>query len=169
MCPNVRAIRYRQQDALVGVGRDISERKRAEAEMERSRAEAEQANRAKSRFLANMSHEIRTPMHGIIGTTALLLECALGPDQRELVETIRDSAGALLVLVNDILDFSIMEAGKLRLEACEFDLAACLSQAAELLASGAQAKGIDTGSRHASAVPWFREMPDACGRSCSTC
>ncbi|MGA2118585.1 MAG: PAS domain S-box protein [Bryobacteraceae bacterium] len=147
---NCRIIDYRQTRAILGVARDIGERKRAEAEvarrtaeMERARAEAENANRAKSEFLANMSHEVRTPLNGVIATTGLLLDTALSADQLELAGTIRTSADALLAIVNEILDFSRIEAGKVTLEHREFDLVACLAEAAELLAPQARTKRLE--------------------------
>jgi CheY-like chemotaxis protein len=148
----------------LGVARDISERKRAEAEvtartaeMERARAEAEKANCAKSEFLANISHEIRTPMNGIVATAGLLLDTPLSADQQDFAETIRTSADALLAIVNEILEFSRIEAGKLTLERKTFDLFACLAEARELLAPQARNKGLEylfcaqTGSRWVTA------------------
>ena len=128
---------------LMGTLADIGERKRAEAEGEQARAMAEQASRAKSEFLANISHEVRTPLNALMGLTRLLMDSPLNPEQKSWLDLMDSSAHALLSLLNDVLDLSRIEAGKLSIEQVRFNLHDALHEVSALYAEQARAKPLD--------------------------
>ncbi|CAM2903577.1 response regulator [Rariglobus hedericola] len=138
---------------FIAIEADITARVETENALRRAKAEADTASRAKSEFLASMSHEIRTPMNGVIGMTSLLLETPLNHEQRDSVNTIRTSGEALLTIINDLLDFSKIESGKLELEHQPFELANCIEETLDLFAGQAASRQIEVAHHIDSDVP----------------
>jgi signal transduction histidine kinase/CheY-like chemotaxis protein len=138
---------------VVVVGLGLHWRRHLLRELQSALTTARQASEVKSRFLANMSHEIRTPLHGIVGAAELLRGTRLDEGQRQVLGVLRRSSSALLALVNDVLDFSKLEAGRMRVEHAPFDLHDAIHDAAEVFSAQADAKGVDLLSHCTADLP----------------
>ena len=139
---NLRATEINGRTRLLALVRDISERKQLEQQFTQAQQAAEQANRSKSEFLANMSHEVRTPLNGIMGMSQLLRMAGVTDEQAGYLNMLDDSCAILLTLINDILDISRIEAGRMVIEEVPFNLPAVLEQTLQLHQQTAEGKGL---------------------------
>ncbi len=150
----LRVIEHKTPDGgTAGLRIDITDLKDQQMALEAARESAEAAARAKSAFLSNMSHEIRTPVNGITGLAQILLDGDLDPEQRDFAETLRGSADALLALVDDVLDYSAIESGRLDLRARPFDPRALLADPVGTFAAEARRRGLDLRLEAAADLP----------------
>jgi PAS domain S-box-containing protein len=143
----------REPGRFLCVFHDITAGKAAELELRSAKDAAEAAAHAKSEFLANMSHEIRTPLHGVLGAMEMLADTPLSGQQQRFIETARTSANMLLGVIDEILDFSRLEAGKLRIERLDFDLHRTVEDVTSVLAQRAHAKKVELACYIAPEVP----------------
>ncbi|MBS2038854.1 response regulator [bacterium] len=151
---------YRANDRISGTVQDISLQKHSENQLLQAKLTAERANQAKSDFLAMMSHEIRTPMNGVLGLTELLLNSVTEPELRDMLDLIRQSGQSLLVILNDILDYSRIESGQMPVELREVQLQPLLSNLMQLLSPQAERQGVGLELRMDRDLPaWVRTDP----------
>ncbi len=155
----VRATEIAGRKTFVVTTRDTTEQRRAAQSVAAALEEAVEASRLKSEFVATMSHEIRTPMHGVIGMSELLLGTPLSPLQQDYAATLKESAHALLAIIDDVLDFSKLEAKRIELETVPFDTADVISGAISIAQAAAHAKGLVVRSYVSSHIPPLRGDP----------
>ncbi|MBE1291274.1 MAG: response regulator [Rhodobacteraceae bacterium] len=149
-----------EPEYYVSIERDVTESRRLAEQMSKARQAAEEGARAKAEFLANMSHEIRTPLTGVIGMADLLSETNLDEDQGRYTDTIRGSSQALMAIINDILDLSKLDAGRMELHPVSFSPRACLQETLDLLMPAARSKGLELSLRVDDLAPEFIKADD---------